>query len=215
LKPENVLLDHEGHVKLTDFGLSKQLEDPDATASTFCGTSEYLAPEVLAGHAYSSRIDWWALGILCFELLYGKTPFANPNRAKLYQAIRTEQPTFSRNTDPETERFIRSLLEKNPDQRADFERIKEDPFFMRLDFDEVLAKKIKPEFVPPSPEIEGGNFDRLFTSERPHDSTATPIPTAREAFEGFSFATIRQPGADEPSSESDGDGIERRIPTSM
>ena len=86
LKPENVLLDADGYVKLTDFGLAKDLSSINQT-STFCGTTEYLAPEIIRHMEYSFSVDWWTLGILAFELLFGRTPFANQNRIKMFQNI--------------------------------------------------------------------------------------------------------------------------------
>jgi serine/threonine protein kinase len=215
LKPENVLLDGQGHLKLTDFGLSKQLDPSDETTVTFCGTSEYLAPEVIAGRRYTAKIDWWALGILCYELLHGKTPFANPNKAKLYQAIRSERPHFDKSIDPPTQSFILMLLEKDPDHRGDFDKIRAHPFFAKLDFEKVLAKQMKPAFVPPSNGFVASNFDREFTMENPQDSLATPIPTARDAFSGFSFAGAGQDNDTEGSAESDSSGFDGKRPSTM
>ena len=202
LKPENVLLDAQGHVKLTDFGLAKKL-DTSGETGTFCGTSEYLAPEIISRRPYGPKIDWWAIGVLTYELLYGQTPFFDKNKARMFQAIRNEKPKFPRRADEATVDFITMLLEKDPERRADFDRIKGHPFFKGLDFEKVLRREIKPAFVPPSNGIITANFDTEFTMENPQDSLATPTPMARDEFKGFSFA-----GVPDGSSSSDGEGEE-------
>lgn len=91
MQPENVLLDESGHVRLTDFGLSKVLLGPDDTAHTFCGTPEYLAPEVINGYPHDKAVDWWAVGILLWEMLTGLPPFYHPNVQSMYELIRAAQ----------------------------------------------------------------------------------------------------------------------------
>lgn len=194
LKPENVLLDENGYVKLTDFGLSKNL-DLDSTTATFCGTSEYLAPEIIARKSYGQKIDWWAIGILCYELLYGETPFYHENKSKLFQAIRNSEPRFPKKAPQSTISFIRCLLEKNPDDRADFDQIKDHPFFENLNWDDVQNRKFTPAFKPPKSTRDAKNFDTEFTMENPQDSIATPAPNA-DAFNGFSYVAGDDPKID-------------------
>lgn len=93
LKPENILLDSEGHVKLTDFGLSRQLEDGDL-AKTFCGTPQYLAPELILRVGYNKMVDWWGLGILIYELTVGSPPFADLNLQRCLNDILKRQPVM-------------------------------------------------------------------------------------------------------------------------
>lgn len=211
LKPENVLLDAQGHLKLTDFGLAKNLDDTGETA-TFCGTSEYLAPEIIARKPYGPKIDWWAIGILTYELLYSQTPFYDRNKAKMFQSIRNEKPRFPRKADPATVDFINSLLEKEPEKRADFSKIKDHPFFQGLDWEKVLRREIQPAFVPPSNGVITANFDTEFTMENPMDSLATPMVNEKGEFDGFSMVQ----GADGGSSSSDVDeDDEEMLPTDL
>lgn len=105
LKPENVLLDSEGHVKLTDFGLSKIFAE-DSKAQTFCGTLEYMAPEVFSKKPYDCNIDWWSLGIMLYDMLVGQPPFRAKNRAKLFDLIKEAKPSFPRHISPDCKDFI-------------------------------------------------------------------------------------------------------------
>jgi len=207
LKPENVLLDALGHVKLTDFGLAKEIEGGGETG-TFCGTSEYLAPEIIARKPYGAKIDWWAIGVLTYELLYGRTPFYNGNKAKMFQSIRNDKPKFPRRADNSTVEFISMLLEKDPAKRADFGRVKGHPFFADLDFETVLRGEVKPLYCPPANGDIVGNFDTEFTMENPQDSLATPIAAAKDQFEGFSYAgTARRSSSGGAEADDDMDVV--------
>ena len=197
LKPENVLLDSDGHVKLTDFGLAKDLTNEELT-NTFCGTSEYVSPEVISRRPYSYPIDWWSLGILLYEILIGMTPFVCDNKQKMFQAIRTQRVKYPPATDKNAINLINGLLNKEPEERFNFQSIKNHPFFEGLNWDDILLKKIIPEFIPENTHgILPKNFDSQFTKEIALDSLATPIPNEKNNFQGFSYM------ADEKSISSD------------
>lgn len=200
LKPENVMLDLQGHIKLTDFGLSKSLQEFESLTGTFCGTSEYLAPEIIARCPYGPKIDWWAVGIFTYELLFGRTPFYNQNKSKMFKAIRFEDVRFPQNTDPTVVDFISLLLKKDPCERADFEVISKHPFFKGINFKDVLARRYKPAFIPSSANIIATNFDTEYTMENPQDSLATPAPFDNGAFDGFSMIAEDHPSYSDSSS---------------
>ena len=183
LKLENVLICDDGHIKLTDFGLSKWLINQKT--STFCGTNEYLAPEIILGQQYSFEIDWWALGIFTYECNYGKTPFHDNSPKKIFQNIINKEPKFTKNNKDLID-FIKLLLEKNPKKRSKFEEIKKSNFFKNLNWNDIYLKKLLPPFIPKK--ITGRkatNFNINFKKEIKKDSDATI--TNHICFDGFSY----------------------------
>lgn len=146
LKPENVLLDSEGHLKLTDFGLSKIKQPVDGKTNTFCGTPEYLAPEVIKANGHSFAVDWWSLGMLLYEMISGINPFkqqamqGQKNRHEILKKI-TEQdveilPGFTKHAAS----LLRGMLQRDPDNRLNAEQIKAHPFFQSIDWSLLTAR---------------------------------------------------------------------------
>ena len=111
-------MDIDGYIKVTDFGLAKKLDEDDFTTSTFVGTPEYFAPEMIYRNGHSHMLDWWTVGIFTYELLFGMPPFSNQNRHFLMESILKNQPTFKGESISEDARdFILSLLQKDPNKR--------------------------------------------------------------------------------------------------
>lgn len=192
LKPENVLLDGDGHIHVTDFGLSKDdVSDPKG-ALTFCGTPEYLAPEMLINRksreGYGKAVDWWSLGTLAYEMLTGWPPFYDKNLRRMCEAILRADLQFPPHSDvtPQAQDFIRQLLARDPAKRlgsrgTGVEEVKAHPFFAGLDWGKLERKEMEPPFKPLASASgarpaggrtgEGGaddlasNFDSTFTSE--------------------------------------------------
>lgn len=118
LKPENVLLDYEGHIRLTDFGLSKDGINIRNRTTTFCGTPEYLAPEVVRGEPYGKPVDWWSLGCLMYEMLTGWPPFTDDSRKRLYRKIKDTEPDYPKYLSASSSTLIWDLLRKDPLRRC-------------------------------------------------------------------------------------------------
>ncbi|OHS95069.1 RAC family serine/threonine-protein kinase like protein [Tritrichomonas foetus] len=194
LKPENVLFRNDGYVKLIDFGLAKILEPDNQTTSTFCGTPEFVAPEMVKREKYTYSVDWWSFGILAYEMLYKKTPFFDENLNKIYGRILTSSVTYPLNADPTAVSFIEMLLAKNPERRGGYEEIISHEFFNEIDFEKVMKREYKPDFVPTLDRpTDTRYFDRMFTSERAYDSFASPVFGCSAMFADFNFDGISTP----------------------
>jgi len=140
LKPENILLDSYGHIVITDFGLSKEIFD-EKTLS-FCGTPEYLAPEVLIGEGHAYPVDWWSLGTIMYEMLAGFPPFYSKSLKLMYKKIMESPLLFPTEGMSENAMdLLLKLLEKNPDKRLSGPAIREHPFFESIDWNLLEAKK--------------------------------------------------------------------------
>jgi len=149
LKPENVLLGRDGHIVVTDFGLAKEgLHDNERT-ETRAGTPEYLAPEVIKGEKYTKSVDWWAVGILVYEMLTGSPPFIDTDIQKLFQKVTGGEIKFPDNISADAVDFVSQLLTRDPGKRlADPVKIKEHTWFKTLNWEKLEAKEIQPPFVP-------------------------------------------------------------------
>eukprot|EP00826_Nyctotherus_ovalis_P007527 TRINITY_DN1189_c0_g1_i18.p1 TRINITY_DN1189_c0_g1~~TRINITY_DN1189_c0_g1_i18.p1 ORF type:complete len:539 (+),score=134.93 TRINITY_DN1189_c0_g1_i18:73-1689(+) len=152
LKPENILLDEDGYIALTDFGLSK-VQRKEEVAATFCGTPEYMAPEMVQEQAYSRMVDWWGLGVLVYEMMLGESPFSSSNKFVVYTNILKKEANFGKCktvVSEEAKSLITELLVKDPSKRlgaeGDMEEIKEHPFFKQIDFDKLQLKEIVMEY---------------------------------------------------------------------
>lgn len=170
LKPENVLLDANGHIRLTDFGLSKEgIQDDFSGANSFCGTPEYLAPEILNRSGHGRAVDWWSLGALLYEMLTGLPPFYCRDRDKLFEKIRKGDLSYPKYLSSSAKDLLNRLLERDPTKRLgtgpeDACEIKNHPFFNDIKWDALMAGKIDPPWRPIiSGALDTSQFDREFT----------------------------------------------------
>lgn len=192
LKPENILLDQDGHIALTDFGLSKQPLDGSKTYS-FCGTVEYMAPEVVnrKGHHFSA--DWWSFGVLMYEMLTGNLPFHCSTRQETMNQILKAKLGMPDNLSSEAQSLLRALFKRNPQNRLGagpngIEDIKSHEFFATIDWPNLMEKKVRPPFIPAVSRDDAFYFDVEYTSKSPKDSPGGPVSaSAHEIFRGFSF----------------------------
>ena len=173
LKPENILLDHEGHLVLTDFGLCKEGLVGDQTTATFCGTPEYLAPEVIRKEAYSRSVDWWCLGAVLYEMLYGLPPFYSRDTSIMYDAILNKPLHFRDHiqVSPAAKDLLAGLLQKDRRIRlgsgpSDFEDIRQHQFYRDLNWDLLNQRQIPPPYRPElNDAYDLRNIDPEFTKE--------------------------------------------------
>lgn len=196
LKPENILLDYSGHIALCDFGLCKlDMKDDDRT-NTFCGTPEYLAPELLLGQGYTKTVDWWTLGVLLYEMLTGLPPFYDENTNEMYRKILSEPLHFPGPdiVPPAAKDLLTKLLDRKPENRMGVNgaaEIKAHPFFHSIDWRKLLQRKYEPTFKPNVADaLDTANFDVEFTREAPQDSYVDgPMlsSTMQEQFTGWSY----------------------------
>ncbi|XP_008686691.1 ribosomal protein S6 kinase alpha-2 isoform X1 [Ursus maritimus] len=194
LKPENILLDEEGHIKITDFGLSKEAIDHDKRAYSFCGTIEYMAPEVVNRRGHTQSADWWSFGVLMFEMLTGSLPFQGKDRKETMALILKAKLGMPQFLSTEAQSLLRALFKRNPCNRLGagidgVEEIKRHPFFVTIDWNKLYRKEIKPPFKPAVGRPEDTfHFDPEFTARTPTDSPGVPpSANAHHLFRGFSF----------------------------
>ena len=196
LKPENILIDKDGYIKLTDFGLVKVGLKKESVTSTFCGTPEYIAPEMIEGEEYGMAVDWWALGTLTYEMLFGIPPFYDTNTNAMYRSIVRSEIEFPPEASPLASDFISRLLDKNPGTRlgsgpTGSEEIKSHGFFVGVDWDALLNRTIPMEWKPEiNSLLDVSQFDTVFTQEKPKLTYEDPSLVGSQVqrqLQGFTF----------------------------
>lgn len=195
LKPENILLDKDGHVKLTDFGLCKEALEDGETTHTFCGTVEYMAPEVLLRTGHAKSVDWWSLGALMFDMLTGGPPFTASSRKKTIDKILHCKLTLPNYLTPESRDLIKKLLRRQAVQRLgsgieDGLSIRRHQFFKNCNWNDLMSKRVKPPFKPTlKSDDDVSQFDTEFTRMTPVDSPdETILSDSMDAiFSGFTY----------------------------
>lgn len=205
LKLDNVLLDIEGHVKLTDYGMCKEGLKRGEQTSTFCGTPNYIAPEMLRGENYDFSVDWWALGVLMYEMMAGRSPFEineNPSENPdlntedhLFQIILEKPIRIPRSLSVKASSILKGFLQKNPAERIGTQdglnEIKQHTYFKSIDWQLLEQRLIQPPYKPQvTSERDLNNIDELFTKEEVTLTPVTPATLARlqqNEFEGFEY----------------------------
>jgi serine/threonine protein kinase len=203
LKPENLLLDSEGHIKVADFGLSKE-NVTENDVKSFCGTPEYLAPEVIQRQTYGKAVDWWSFGTLLYEFITGLPPYYDRNRQDMYKKILRAPLKFPGFVDDDARDLLTQLLKRDPEERAGFEStdvIKNHAYYASIDWGKLYNKELDPPFKP---RVRGdsdvSNVDAAF---RNMPAAVTPTPAGAKLlaqtveedeknaanFGGFTFVT--------------------------
>nr|CAB3220847.1 RAC-alpha serine/threonine-protein kinase-like [Phallusia mammillata] len=200
LKLENLLLDSEGHIKITDFGLCKEEIRYGSTTKTFCGTPEYLAPEVLEDNDYGRSVDWWGLGVVMYEMMCGRLPFYNRDHDVLFELILMDELRFPCGLSGEGRGLLSELLNKDPlcrlgSSAADAKEVMAHKFFGSINWKDIAEKKVTPPFKPQVTSIKDTRyFDKEFTAQpvqlTPPDHSASSIDdVSRPHFEAFSYSS--------------------------
>uniref|UniRef100_A0A8C5NFP3 Ribosomal protein S6 kinase n=1 Tax=Gouania willdenowi TaxID=441366 RepID=A0A8C5NFP3_GOUWI len=195
LKPENIMLNNQGHVKLTDFGLCKESIHDGTVTHTFCGTIEYMAPEILMRSGHNRAVDWWSLGALMYDMLTGAPPFTGENRKKTIDKILKCKLSLPPYLTQEARDLLKRLLKRNASSRlgagvGDATEVQAHPFFRHINWEDLLARKVEPPFKPFLQSAEDvSQFDSKFTSQTPVDSPddSTLSESANQAFLGFTY----------------------------
>uniref|UniRef100_A0A4X1TMY3 Serine/threonine-protein kinase N3 n=1 Tax=Sus scrofa TaxID=9823 RepID=A0A4X1TMY3_PIG len=201
LKLDNLLLDAQGFLKIADFGLCKEGIGFGDRTSTFCGTPEFLAPEVLTQEAYTRAVDWWGLGVLLYEMLVGECPFPGDTEEEVFDCIVNTDAPYPRFLSVQGLELIQKLLQKCPEKRLgagerDAEEIKTQPFFRTTDWQALLARAVQPPFVPTlcSPtdlRYFEGEFTGLPPALTPPDPRSPLTARQQAAFQDFDFVSER------------------------
>lgn len=200
IKLENILIDAEGHIVLTDFGLSRELVYENERAHSFCGTIEYMAPEIVKSNqnGHDSSVDWWSVGVLTFELLTGSSPFSSDEPAtqtEISKKITNTEAVIPDHLSRDAKDFIRKLLVKDPRRRlgggsADASELKSHNFFRTINWRQLAEKKIPAPFKPViEDELDTNNFSDEFTRQTPVDSPASAPPNSERLFRGYSYVS--------------------------
>ncbi|KAI9322476.1 kinase-like domain-containing protein [Dichotomocladium elegans] len=195
LKLDNVVLDTDGHIKLTDYGLSKSGMYYGTTTGTFCGTPEFIAPEILNDQMYTRAVDWWALGVLLYEMLVGQAPFRGETEDEMFEAIMSDEIICPENLSKNAQSLLHALLQKDPELRlgsgkADSMQVRAHNFYENVNWDDLLAKRVSVPFLPTiRSRADTSNFDQEFTGQFP---MLTPVQSPLSAqdqdlFYGFNY----------------------------
>lgn len=193
LKPENVLLDAQGHVKLTDFGLCKEHIQEGIVTHTFCGTIEYMAPEILTRSGHGKAVDWWSLGALMYDMLIGQPPFTGDNRTKTIEKILKGKLMLPAYLTQDARELIRRLMKRSETQRlgaTGAAAVRGHAFFKHVHWDDVFARRLEPPIKPRlASEDDVSQFDTRFTLQTPIDSPdeSTLSESANLMFQGFTY----------------------------
>lgn len=188
-----MLIDQQGFIKVTDFGLSKENIIDNSSAKSFCGTPEYLAPEIIKNEGHGKAVDWWSLGSIIYEMLTGIPPFFCKDRDKLFESIKNGVVQYPEYLSEEVIDLMSKFLIKNPEHRLGSGAngvvdIKTHPFFKSIKWDELVKKKIKPPFIPRLKNITDIRYiDPVFSKQPVTETPNESMGDTEVNFDGFSY----------------------------
>uniref|UniRef100_A0A671LJP2 Protein kinase C n=1 Tax=Sinocyclocheilus anshuiensis TaxID=1608454 RepID=A0A671LJP2_9TELE len=192
LKLDNILLDIDGHIKIADFGMCKENMFGETRTCTFCGTPDYIAPEILLGQKYGTSVDWWSFGVLLYEMLIGQSPFHGHEEEELFQSIRTDDPCYPRWLSRDANDILVKLFVREPERRLGVKgNIRQHAFFRDTDWNALEKRQVEPPFRPTVKSAgDCSNFDKEFINEKPRLSVTDRIiinSVDQTMFNNFSF----------------------------
>lgn len=182
LKLDNILLTTEGHIKIADYGLCKEEMWYGSTTSTFCGTPEFMAPEILLDKKYGRAVDWWAFGVLIYQMLLQQSPFRGEDEDEIYDAILADEPLYPIHMPRDSVSILQKLLTREPELRlgsgpTDAQEIMSHAFFRNVNWEDVFYKRLPPPYIPTiKGRADTSNFDSEFTSVTP---VLTPVQSGK------------------------------------
>jgi classical protein kinase C len=196
LKLDNIMLTLDGHIKVADYGLCKEDMWYGSTTSTFCGTPEFMAPEILLDKKYGRAVDWWAFGVLIYQMLLQQSPFRGEDEDEIYDAILADEPLYPIHMPRDSVSILQKLLTREPEARlgsgpTDAQEIMSHAFFRNVNWDDIYHKRVPAPFIPTlKSRTDTSNFDSEFTSVTP---VLTPVQSVlsqamQEEFRGFSYS---------------------------
>uniref|UniRef100_A0A3Q3F7F3 Protein kinase C n=1 Tax=Kryptolebias marmoratus TaxID=37003 RepID=A0A3Q3F7F3_KRYMA len=196
LKLDNVMLDKDGHIKIADFGMCRERISAENKASTFCGTPDYIAPEILLGQKYTFSVDWWSFGVLVYEMLIGQSPFQGDSEDQLFESIRSDTPHYPRWISKEAKSMLEQLFVRDPTKRLGVvDDIRLHAFFKVINWTALAKRQVEPPFKPKVKSANDcSNFDREFLNEKPrlsHGDKKLIETMDQSGFKGFSFINPR------------------------
>lgn len=186
LKLDNILLTLDGHIKIADYGLCKEDMWYGSTTSTFCGTPEFMAPEILLDKKYGRAVDWWAFGVLIYQMLLQQSPFRGEDEDEIYDAILADEPLYPIHMPRDSVSILQKLLTREPELRlgsgpTDAQEIMSHAFFRNVNWEDVYYKRVPAPFLPTvKSRADTSNFDSEFTSVTP---VLTPVQSGKLRFE--------------------------------
>ncbi|KAL1303750.1 hypothetical protein AAFC00_007092 [Neodothiora populina] len=195
LKLDNIMLTLDGHIKVADYGLCKEDMWYGSTTSTFCGTPEFMAPEILLDKKYGRAVDWWAFGVLIYQMLLQQSPFRGEDEDEIYDAILADEPLYPIHMPRDSVSILQKLLTREPELRlgsgpTDAQEIMSHAFFKNVNWEDIYHKRVPAPFLPQvKSKTDTSNFDSEFTSVTP---VLTPVQSVltqamQEEFRGFSY----------------------------
>lgn len=182
LKLDNILLTLDGHIKIGDYGLCKEDMWYGSTTSTFCGTPEFMAPEILLDKKYGRAVDWWAFGVLIYQMLLQQSPFRGEDEDEIYDAILADEPLYPIHMPRDSVSILQKLLTREPELRlgsgpGDAQEVMSHAFFKGINWDDIYHKRVPAPFKPSiKNEKDTSNFDQEFTSVTP---VLTPVQSGK------------------------------------